>query len=569
MPGSPVSQAPAGEIPASPNQGEPDHKGDRQAAPPQRTVDKLVGKLGNAISESDLAELDRARAEFHVSGSMTGNNIGRDNNTTTIYNYRSYAGQGTATIRAYRLTAEDLSEPFVGIDMELATMTAAARDHRIVLVRGSAGIGKASALLHVFSELFPVGVPIIRLEPSTDLKAVSLDNLPENAVLVLPDLTAEDMRRLDDGFTFDHLGAELELRNMRLGITGQSDIPGPAAARMPVVDMRKRPDPREVFAVHLATLLMSRPSERVALLADPAVKGLLAELLDDGISMENVARLAKSLAEHADHPAKAAAVVRERSDRLAQEDCARWFRGLPGLRASCMAIALAVLNGLSRELISSAADELEELIAPTPDPGAVNASPKNPFLTGSDVSLSVLRAQTAVGSTSISTGDLPITTLAFVHPKYPVWVVRLVWQEYDAARPALVTWLKRLGAHETFGVRVRTATAVGMLAIDAFTFLCQRVIGPWALDDEAVVRYSAAISMAPPATNPNLRLPVTDLVDKWASDDNPLLQATAALVHGGEMGSPTRAHRYAGSPSSPRWRTTTSRWRLPGASATW
>ena len=45
-----------------------------------------------------------------------------------------------------------------------------------------------------------------------------------------------------------------------------------------------------------------------------------------------------------------------------------------------------------------------------------------------------------------------------------------------------MTWLRELGGHPNPDVRVRAASAVGVLATRAFDFVLPRIIGPWAHD---------------------------------------------------------------------------------------
>jgi len=536
---APPPQVPNAQTPGGQGLAGPDQQGgvpgpDADTVPSQRRegVAQVVGKFGDRGTPGEQAELYRAQAEFNVAGTSIGDNIGRDKHTTV---YQSFQGQGASTFRAYRLTPEDLAQPFVP-GAGLAQLAAAVRSQRIVLVRGKVGAGKVSALLHTYGELPPDGALIVRLAPDTDLTVLSPEKLPENAALILPDLTASDAARLD-GFTIDHLSSELEKRRSRLGITVGTDVTVTASVKLAVVELGDRPNPRAVFDKHLATLLTSSAPARAALLADPEVRQLLDDRLVDDTTLEQAARLAAVLADQKDDPAAAAAAVRALTDRRDVEDCDRWFRDLPGLRAHCMAISLAVLNGLARELVSGAADDLEELIAPKPDPGTAQAPPANPFVTGSETSLSVLCAKTAPGTTSISTGDLPVTTMSYENRNYPRWVLRHAWQEHDTARPAIVKWLERLGRHENRSVRIRTATAVGMLAVESFTFVCPQIIVRWAWDEQAGTRDSAALALGPPASDPRLSAPVTELVERWSHDDgSPLLQATAARVQGGGGG---------------------------------
>jgi hypothetical protein len=151
--------------------------------------------------------------------------------------------------------------------------------------------------------------------------------------------------------------------------------------------------------------------------------------------------------------------------------------------------------------------------------------------------LSVLRAHEVAEVRSTETGDVPVRALRFLHPDYPVWILRHVWREHDITRREIVAWLRELGGYAHRSVRIRASTAVGMLALEAFDTLCPDVIGPWALDDDAEVRDSAALALGPPAADERLRQTVAAMLQDWGADStHPALQATAARAYGGSAG---------------------------------
>ena len=112
---------------------------------------------------------------------------------------------------------------------------------------------------------------------------------------------------------------------------------------------------------------------RDAILGWPDVSTLLDAQLGPDCSLADAARLATMLFRARDEPETAAARVRGQMTEYADEKVAQWFRKLDSLKAQCMAISLAVLNGLSREMIAREARMLEDRILPAPD--AANAPP--------------------------------------------------------------------------------------------------------------------------------------------------------------------------------------------------
>lgn len=534
-------------VPSSPDQGqEPNQQSAGQPSsskpsPAQERAKKLdaAGRtLSATSSEAEEAVLDEARRDFQVGG-------GSDpSGPSTTVNFQTFVGQDDTEFRAYKLTPDELDLPFVACE-GTSSLASTVRDRRFVIVRGPAGIGKAAALINALGEVLPDGSPVWRLEPGTDLRSLSFETFTEPTTILLPDLASADAAHLDD-YTVNRLASQLEHSQGRLCVTVGEGVALHSSSRTAVVELAEGPTPREVFDKHFARLLVAAPVERRALLADPQVRELLESQLGAGTTMERAGRVAQALADAKGDIASAAAVVGARLDRNQLEDCARWFRGLPNLRAHCMAIALAVLNGLPREFVSSAADRLEELIAPKPDLSVASVPVNNPFASTADVQLSVLLARSAPGTRSTYAGDLPSTVLRYVLPQYPLWVLGLVWREHDAARPAIVTWLEELGRHEDRSVRLRTSTAVGRLTLEAFDFVYPRIILKWALDDDPDYRDSAALALGPPAVDVRLQGPVRLLVQEWAQDENqPYLQATAARTLGesGGLARPSAALR--------------------------
>lgn len=486
-------------------------------------------RLSNNVSLAQQAEMRRARAELQVEGLVAWDVMCSDSYT---YNYEIFHGRDNMEFRAYQVTPEELEQPFVPAP-SFDELTAIVHSNRLVVIRGKAGVGKASALLQALTKILPDDAPILRLEPGTDLTSLSCKQLPHGAALVLYDLSGCTAAQLDS-FTVERLAAELEQHQCRLGLTVDEDVMLHLTDRLAVAELSAGPTPQQVFDKHLAALLVSAPAARARLFDNVEVQKLLEEQLAGSAALSQVARLAEALSRAKDDLVTAAATVRARLNGQVFEECIQWFRDLRGLRAHCMAIALAVLNGLPRETVSSAADRLETLIAPLLN-RVVPAPVVDPFDPGTSVPLSVLRAEVTAGVASTAKTDVPIMVLRFVHSGYPAWVLRHVWREHDSARSAVVTWLGELGGHSDPNVRVRTATAVGVLSLEAFEFLYSQIIGVWAQDANPDIRDSAAIALGLPASDTRFQNAVHAIVQDWSTDSG-ALQATAARILGENAG---------------------------------
>jgi len=550
------SSGPPGPDAAQPTPGSQDPRagsgggaGTPDSAAPPSPADGRKGSAGGqsyADAESQVGggqlfeqNRERNRALADLLGAQVGGDIVAGNKFELSF------GQGGAQIRVRRITAEELTEPFVRTSA-IDRLGASLSDQPIVVLQGPHGHGKGAALVRTLKRDLRDDATMFYLDPSTDLATFSCAEVPEDSVLVLQDLPDGAADRLD-AYTLGRIQSELRARGCRLGITTTTKAAKLTTfgAGLLVVELDARPSPRQVFDRHLSALLLGTNVNRDAVLSWPNVKPLLDAQLGADCSLADAARLATMLFRARDEPETAAGRVRSQMTEYAIEKVAQWFRKLDSMKAQCMAISLAVLNGLSRETIAHAARLLEVQILPAPD--AANApAVTNPFSADAAVSPTQLQADVVAETRMTEHGPIIVQAMSYAEQGYPGQVLRYVWREHDAGRAALVDWLCYLGKSADLAVRVRAATAVGVLACEAMDYLHGQIILGWACDDEAVVRTSAAIALGPPASDPLVRDTVRSLVAEWAkeSSDQPL-RATAARTYGRSIGlnSPTLALR--------------------------
>jgi hypothetical protein len=476
-----------------------------------------------------------ARADFresHVAGSVFAHNT-----------FQLNFGQGPAQVRASRISAEELTAPFVSCP-DAERLAAGIADYPFVVLHGQRGYGKRATLLWALRRQVHDDAVLLSLDPSTDLAAFSCAEIPEHAVMVIEDVPDAMVDRLDE-HTVRRIESELRVGGHRLAITTTSGGLGAThSAGFLVATLATRPPPRQVFDRHLAKLLLGTGVTQDEVLRWDGVDGLVAELGDG--SLADAARLARLLSRaDRNEPDQVAARVRVQISEYADERVAQWFRKLRTLKAQCMAISLAVLNGHSRELIAHEASLLERRILPAPN--AANAPEfENPLDEGARVPASVLDATVTSETRMTEHGPIKIDAMSYRETGYPGQVLRYVWRAHDGARSAIVGWLRDLGASPDLTVRVRAATATGVLACQAMDFVYDQVISRWAEHRNELVRNSAAIALGPPAEDQVLRPTVRSLVDGWAREDsNWRLRATAARAYGRTIGlsSPSAALR--------------------------
>lgn len=453
-------------------------------------------------------------------------------------------GQGGTRVNARRVRLEERAAPFVP-PPDFPALVAAVKDEAVVVLTGRPGQGKDAVILQLFLHPAPGPVTILRLDPTTDLSRLTCDELEPGTVLLLGELSPAAVDALDS-WTLERLHDRLTERECRLGIT--TSVP---VARMPTADgcrafeLAERADARAVYDRHLLELLLDRPDLRDQLNRQAALEHLLLERLVPTCTLRSAAQLARLVHGMSDDPQAAADRVRAQLDGFADEECAQWFRKLGDLKAHCFAVSLAVLDGLPRETVAAEAARLEKILSPAPDTVIAPPQPVNPFAAAASTSPALLRAQVGTERRRTRHGEVREQVMRYSEPGFFGRVLYHVWREHDWIRGPLTGWLRELGGARDLRVRVGAATAVGLLARDSFEFLLNEVVRPWATDDAAYVRDSAATAFVPLLEDRQMAAAARELAREWTESDMLRLRATAARVQGIAVGlrSPTASLR--------------------------
>jgi hypothetical protein len=508
---------------------------DRRGRADGRSYADARNQVGGHFADQHR-EQARARGDFQ--GAQIGGGVYANNN---IFNL--VFGQGPGAVRATPIMPEELTEPFVATPAA-EQLALAVNDYPFIVVHGPRGYGKRAALLWALRRQHHDDDAMFYLDPATDLATFSCEGIPERTVLIIQDVPDGVVDRLSE-HVVRRIEGELRAGNRRLGVTTGRAASGAAySGGFTIEKLASRPEPREVLRRHLAKSLLGTGVSKEDVLGWPGVAALVAAELGADCSLADAARLARLLFRARSEPGQAAARVRVQMTEFADEKVAQWFSKLGSLKAQCMAISLAVLNGQSRETIMHAAGLLEKRILPAPD--APNALPfVNPLDAASAVPPSLLNATVTREKRITEHGPIFIQAMSYQEPGYPGQVLRHVWRQ-DSARDAIVAWLRDLGRSRDLAIRVRAATAAGVLACDGLDFLHDQVISRWAMDRDADIRDSAAIALGPPAEDQVLRPTIRSLVDEWADAGSDWrLRAAAARAYGRTLGlsSPSSALR--------------------------
>jgi hypothetical protein len=526
------AQSPAPDAANSPQQPGPGAVGgdpDRGAS----SYSDVKGQVGGRNLEQLREEIRRAMIDFRA-GDITGPVFLNSN----VHGFGLSFGHGDKRINARKVPPAELTEPFLRTHA-IRSFAAEVSDQAIVVLQGPKGYGKGTALLRTLRASAAANAAVYFLDPATELASFSCDDVPKDSVLVLADLPAQAAGDLDD-YTARRIEGELRARDCRLGITtGENARFVASGPGLLVTTLVARPEPRDVFWEHLTEPLQRLRVRRDDVRKWPGVADLLDTQLGADCPLADAQLLATLLGQAAGRPETAVASVRAQMADYIEEKVAQWFRRLPSQQAHCTAIALAVLNGLSRELVAQEAQILEQIISPAPD--APNAPTKgDPWAAGTMVTPAMLAAKVEIETQQRDEGPVVVHAMSYREDGYAGKVLRHVWREYGNGRAALVEWLRALGRSPDLKVRVRAAAAAGELACEAMDFVCSEVIHPWARAKNPDVRDSAAIALIQPAADSRLRSTTRQLVAGWADEDNPWqLRATAARAYGQAIGTST------------------------------
>lgn len=541
---APAAGTDPGAAPAAADPGQPGQPAQTAGDQDDGADARSYADAARQVAAKDIAGKDyeqkqhaeaRARAEF-LDSNIHGN----------VYvgsNFELAFGRGATQLKATRITAEELTEPFIRTTA-IEQIASRISDQPLVVVQGQGGYGKAAALVRILRGPAVDAVPMFYLDPFTDLATFSCKDAPEGSVLILQDLPDDAAERLDE-HAAKRIEGELVARRCRLGITAKRAAHLAArGTRFLVFDLDTRPAPSKVFDRHLTALLLGTGVTRTDVMSWPGVAELTDGELGPDCSLSDAKRLATLLAHARDEPVTAAHRVRVQMTEYADEQVAHWFRRLDSQKAHCMAISLAVLNGMSREVITREAEVLDRIISPAP--GAPNAPPPvNVFRADGATSPALLNARVVTEVQHTDTGPIVVRAMRYEDRDYPGRVLRYVWRERDAGRAAIIAWLRQLGTSPDVVIRVRSAIAVGVLACEAMDFVYNHVIAAWARRGDPEARDSAALALGPPGEDRDLRKTVRHLVAEWAEERNWRLRATAARAYGRPLGldSPSQALR--------------------------
>ncbi|MFE4453568.1 hypothetical protein ACFRMP_23205, partial [Streptomyces sp. NPDC056796] len=402
----------------------------------------------------------------------------------------------------------------------------------LLILRGAPGYGKTAMAVRLLQGMG--ATTTYHLDSDVDFGSLAdllergTDSVEQGAAFLLDQPSAVGALR---GEAFEKIQGALALAGAWLVMTVSSTSVADSELLTAVVDVTEAPSQRGIVSSHLRWRLGDTVRDR--LLTDSEVARSLAALRDADPACKQAADLAVAIIEEWDAGWQNPENIGRRLARHADEDFDIWVEGLREPSVRSLALALAVLNGLPQEYTATAARNLRERLEDD-RPHVLMAGPdgrlprvEDPFAAARRTQLIRLRAQ----DTGKADGE-PGRSLEYKDPAYPRRVIQHAWTQYEI-QEELLAWLAGLVVDPAEEVRIYAAAALGVIAAESYTYLCDQLLHTWADSDNWMYRDAVAYALCVASNEPWIAERSDILVRGWFADrSRPFAQATAARVYG-------------------------------------
>lgn len=423
-----------------------------------------------------------------------------------------------------------------------------AQEQRVVYCRGAPDTGRSHSVTVALDRLTGYSretSKVIVLDGTTGLASV------------LAQLEAGCGHLLDgSGMPWTETISPAQLNQARAGLRGSGylvilvDPDSAASLSGPVID-HVPPDLAKVAPFHLAAELTGdTPQDREAL---SEARTRAREIIEDACRADKAARdwLEEITSAATSGPAEAvlfASAVWDWHKRMSRdpgavphvaefrrrrryEQAARLLRRHDGrespLRQS-YAISAAVLDGLALNEVIDGAGKLAGMLAEVEHPGEpgqrqVFAQPLARWLRHAELT-----------APEPESGDKGGTVVKMPGRELARTVIELAWQEYDAARTPVLSWLKALcEQHRDHKVRIRAVQALAFLAAHDYALVKERVLDAWSSRGSRPVEHLAAAWLLEALVlDGALTDKVRDLLRRWSRSSDRSKRAVAVRAYG-------------------------------------
>lgn len=530
---------------AKASEPQPGAPAEPDGAPGQPTTEADAASMRNGFATSAASNPNRSSrslsqhrsAERQLLGGSLQDAVMGDKNVTNVF----YGAVDGSVLLEVRLSAEQLDEAnaFVA-PRDYAKLESFAVGRPLTVISGSPGSGRTAAAVHLLCSA--TGRQAIHvLHPDTDFATLAAQPLPKACGIVLPDITARAAGRLDE-FALRRLLDMLITNGQKMVVAAAPTVVwGCPSVNSYLAPFGPRPDPQAVVAAQFRyRFSASMQTSAHALLQRQDVAALIRAHSGPERPLAEAALLASLLKDASADPESMAANA-ELGLRAGQaDDLERWFEGLAGTRGQnqCYAIALAVLNGLPNEKVTSAGIRLERLLAPeTAEARDQQRGQDSPFSGRNSLRLQQLRAIQVPDERTTDPEGKRDLIVRYINRDLPRRLLAHVWQQYDAERGAVTRWLRELGSSGLEDVRIKAGVTVGALAKGSYDHINDTVITPWAESGNINQQDAAAVALQTLGTDTRFAAPIKATLDEWSQiDSRESLQVTAARAYGAPYG---------------------------------
>ena len=513
-----------------------------ESPPPQLSEDELIKHIGDTDTARVIAELLRGQriaavyidarsggvffsGEAHITGDVVGQRQVKQPLKPPMGAY--------AEILAGRVLDEDL-EKIRNVYVKPSLYGQAYRilsEKKVLLLWGQAHWGKWTTAIHLLSSLQVE--QIFEIRPDVVLDDVLSFEIEDRKGYLVDTLAPDSAQKLSPTI-LNRLSMRFGEKGSYLVVTVDSRVSlSKTALGANGVVWNDLPDSLQLLKTHLGWYLtdQGKLAQAIELSKSDEVQSLLSTYLLPR-EMDTLAALLADVV----HSKLELDDALSRFESRALQQVEEWFENHEKLEERTFMISIAILSGASYQSVSSADERLQSLIKPA---AAESETPPDISSIFGSRSRRVREtwAHLSQGYEETEFGRSPVEVIELDNPSFQPAVLHYVWNEYDRLREPLVDWLRYLGIHANYDVRVRVAAAVGELSKYSFGYIKEKILLPWANHQDKRARASAAFALGIPVWEGEFAPQVLGLLHHWSTlRNNWRLNWTAAAAYGGLVG---------------------------------
>jgi hypothetical protein len=368
-----------------------------------------------------------------------------------------------------RIVLERLADTFVADEEFMAGLLERLRGDRVLVLSGARFTGRHTAALMLLHRLGADPVRALVRDTSPASLADRFSSEDQARGYLVSDLATRRDRPLREPHVLAAKDRLVE-QDAYLVITVG---PNAVLEDVPKVEWRP-PSAAEVLAAHLRTRTDAETAAKLLDLPD------VVEFLTRAHQLREVAAFARQLGRYAAGEVGADAIAQFSLISL-ESQVQEWFEedeSAIHLRDKAFLVALAAFDGGPYALTAELSDLLYRFLQETENPTRVPEVPV--FGTHIGKRLQLARAEKYEESEHTEWGPVAQQKARFLDERASLVLLRELWTGHPSARPALISWLRRLADDGRPLVRTRAASTVAILARTDLPSAMALVIEVWA-----------------------------------------------------------------------------------------